>query len=350
MGKGWLRGVIGLALLAVLGLGRAVQAASTSGGNDAAEWTGHASCAGVTREQLSTPECDALIAARPVPNVTPVPFDFGVVDGVKFIRFSQRQVPLYDQPDGQRVDTLSAGFTYVAVRQMRDGWAEVQPGRWVSLDLARFASPSTFTGVLINGLDMPLAWVLWPHCATNAPAGRRSCEGSGQLVRYQLVNIYATVNVNGWDWHLIGPGLWTNQQNLSIVQPQAPADFPGRWVAINTYEQNLVAYEGTRPVMATLISSGLRERQWETKTGTYSVRLRMEVGPMDGSAGSDDFYSLEQVPYHMYFHGLVALHGAYWHDSFGYTHSHGCVNLTISDSKWLYEQWVQDGSTVYVYD
>ena len=43
-------------------------------------------------------------------------------------------------------------------------------------------------------------------------------------------------------WHLIGPGLWTNQQNLSIVYPTAPATFAGQWVGVNTYEQNLVAY------------------------------------------------------------------------------------------------------------
>jgi len=47
---------------------------------------------------------------------------------------------------------------------------------------------------------------------------------------------------------------------------------------------------------------------------------------------------------------LIALHGAYWHETFGYTHSHGCVNLSVSDSKWLYDNWVDEGTTVYVYD
>jgi hypothetical protein len=312
-------------------------------------YQGHSSCAGISLQTPRTPECDALIASRPAPNVAPVPFDFGVVSGMTFIRFRSTQVPLYDQPGGSVVDTLSTGYTYVAVIQMRDGFAEVRPGRWVDLSIARLADPSHFTGVLINGLDMPFAWVLWPHCAADAPAGRRSCENGGQLTRYQLVNIYATVNVSGWNWHLIGPGRWTNQQNLSIVYPAAPAAFPGRWVAVNTYEQNLVAYDGGSPVMATLVSSGLEEEKWQTKAGTYAVRLKLEVGPMDGGAGGADFYSLDDVPYHMYFNGLIALHGAYWHDSFGFTHSHGCVNVSISDSKWLYENWVSEGMTVYVY-
>lgn len=315
-----------------------------------AVFQGHPHCAGVSAATPSTPECDTLIASRPAPNVAPLPVDLGVINGVQFIRFNTTSVPLYDSPGGQVVDTLSAGYTYVAVRQYRDGWAEVRPGRWVRTEGTRSARPSTFAGVQINGLDMPFAWVLWNHCATNAPAGVRSCEGAGQLTRYQRVNIYATVNVSGWDWHLIGPGLWTNQQNLSIVYPNAPASFPGRWVGINLFEQNLVAYNGGAPAMATLVSTGIENGEWNTWPGTFSVRLKIENGPMDGAEGEEDFYSLDNVPYHMYFNGLIALHGAYWHETFGYTHSHGCVNLAVSDAKWLYENWVSEGTTVHVYD
>jgi hypothetical protein len=349
-GKTMKRNILIAAILAVMLMGSGWHAPTYAADQPALYAQGHPGCAGVTRENPSTPDCDALIAARPYPNVSPLPVDFGVLAGTSFIRFNTRQVPLYDKPNGTQVDTLSAGYTYVAVRQISDNFAEVRPGRWVDLSIARFASPSTFTGVMINGLDMPFAWVLWRHCATNAPAGTRSCEGSGQLNRYQLVNIYATVNVNGWNWYLIGPGLWTNQQNLSVVYPTAPTSFGGKWVAVNTYEQNLVAYNDGAPVMATLVSTGIENGEWDTHTGTYSVRLKIENGPMDGGAGDDDFYSLDQVPYHMYFHGLVALHGAYWHDSFGFTHSHGCVNMTISDSKWLYDNWVNENTTVYVYE
>lgn len=341
-----------LCIVALLLAAAAIPAAQAAPLPDSspAPFQGHPMCTGISLETPGTPDCDALMAARPVPLVSPVPVDFGVVRDVRFIRFTTSQVPLYDAPNGSPVDTLIAGYTYVVPRRYEEGWAEIQPGRWVPLDIARFAQPSTFSGVLINGLDMPFAWVLWPHCAANAPAGERSCEGSGQLTRYQLVNIYATVNVRGWNWHLIGPGMWTNQQNLSIVSPTAPTNPGGRWVDVNTYEQNLVAYQDSVPVMATLISSGVKNGEWDTWPGTYRIRLRIEIGPMDGAAGSDDFYSLEQVPYAMYFGWLLSLHGTYWHDSFGYTHSHGCVNLTISDAKWLYENWVTEGMTVIVHE
>ena len=48
------------------------------------------------------------------------------------------------------------------------------------------------------------------------------------------------------------------------------------------------------------------------------------------------WYYLEDVEWTQYFFGAYALHAAYWHNSFGFTRSHGCVNLTISDAKWLY--------------
>ncbi len=318
-----------------------------------ASWQGHPSCAGVTAETPSTPACDALIAARPQPMVTPLPTDFGVLADVEFIRFPSGAVTLYDEPEGEAVDTLTVGYTWVAVRRYNDdsSWAEIRPGRWVQIgeDTSR-SRPTSFAGVQIQGMDMPFAFVLWRHCATTGPNGPRECEGDFFLERYQLVNIYATVNIAGWDWHLIGPGRWTNQQNLSIVYPAAPAVFPGKWVAVNTYEQNLVAYEGATPRMATLVSTGIANGEWNTWPGTYSVRLKIENGPMDGEQGEEDYYSLDQVPYHMYFNGLIALHGAYWHNSFGYPHSHGCVNLSISDAKWLYDHWVVEGTTVHVYD
>ena len=34
-----------------------------------------------------------------------------------------------------------------------------------------------------------------------------------------------------------------------------------------------------------------------------------------------------------------ALHGAYWHNNFGHTMSHGCVNMRIVDAEKLY-YWV----------
>jgi L,D-transpeptidase catalytic domain len=263
-------------------------------------------------------------------------------------------VLLYNAPDGKVMETFTAGrSSYVNVIQTSaDGeWAEIRLGRWASLENAHFAEPSTLTGVTINHMDMPFAWAIYDVCSSLTPGGTRNCQQSGSFQRYDLMNVYATVTVGEWDWHLVGPGQWVEQTNLSIVYPIPPSVFSGRWVGVSTYEQNLVAYEGERPMMATLVSTGdMDEERWHTDPGTWKVELFWEVGPMEGAAGSDDFYALDDVPYHMYFNWREALHGVYWHDNFGYYWSHGCVNLSVSDAKWLWDNWVVQDTRVYVYD
>lgn len=313
---------------------------------------GHPDCAGITVDTPRTAECDAVMGDRPYPNVEPIPFDLGVIAGQDFIYFEADEVTLYDKPDGEEVEVLTTGrSSYFNVLQIDGEWVEIRRRRWASLEQAVFAEPSTFTGVLIQSMEMPFAWAIYNHCTSLTPGGPRNCQQSGSFRRYDLMNIYATVTVGEWDWHLVGPDQWTIQTNLSIVYPTPPAVFSWRWVGVSTYEQNLVAYEGERPVMATLVSTGdMDEERWVTDPGTWKVELFWEVGPMEGAAGSDDFYALDQVPYHMYFNWREALHGVYWHDNFGYYWSHGCVNLTVSDAKWLWDNWIRMNTRVYVYD
>ncbi|HKY35366.1 MAG TPA: L,D-transpeptidase [Polyangiaceae bacterium] len=51
--------------------------------------------------------------------------------------------------------------------------------------------------------------------------------------------------------------------------------------------------------------------------------------------GASDF-ELRDVPWIQYFAAGYALHGAYWHDVFGTARSHGCVNLTPIDARYVF--------------
>ena len=63
-------------------------------------------------------------------------------------------------------------------------------------------------------------------------------------------------------------------------------------------------------------------------------------------------YYIEGVTWTIYFYRGYALHTAYWHDAFGATRSHGCVNLSPYDA-WLPGQRSAPGGprspAVYVY-
>jgi lipoprotein-anchoring transpeptidase ErfK/SrfK len=82
---------------------------------------------------------------------------------------------------------------------------------------------------------------------------------------------------------------------------------------------------------------------------------------MDSDEVGDEF-DLADVPYVQYFHEGYALHATYWHDSFGSPRSHGCINLSPLDARWLFHwseppvprQWhsalsLKDGSLVHVH-
>ncbi len=104
-------------------------------------------------------------------------------------------------------------------------------------------------------------------------------------------------------------------------------------------DQTLVAYEGDTPVFLTLISSGKEKESEEFKTprGIFDIQSKHVSGTMDNLALDDTSYSIEDVPWTMYFSSNYALHGAFWHSMFGHQRSHGCVNMTPQDAKWVFD-------------
>jgi hypothetical protein len=135
-------------------------------------------------------------------------------------------------------------------------------------------------------------------------------------------------------------GFWVRLSDLKLAKPARPADLgPNeKWIDVDLTRQMLVAFEGTRPVFATLVSSGRKnaqdkEHDFPTPTGTFWIREKHVTTTMDGDVAADGPYSIEDVPWVMYFQGSYALHGAFWHDAFGNMRSHGCVNLSPEDAR-----------------
>lgn len=106
------------------------------------------------------------------------------------------------------------------------------------------------------------------------------------------------------------------------------------WVHIDLSEQTLVAYEGDRPVFATLVSTG--KEAGMTPIGVHRVQTKLVASSMRDQPQEDEAYSIDDVPWTQYFSGSVALHGAFWHAGFGQVRSHGCVNLSPNDARWLF--------------
>jgi len=108
-----------------------------------------------------------------------------------------------------------------------------------------------------------------------------------------------------------------------------------KWLHIDLSEQTLVAYEGDRPVYATLVSTG--REGYSTPTGLYRTTRKWLTRTMRGKDPVDGVYDVEEVPWVMYYLRGYAVHGAYWHDDFGKVRSHGCTNVAPIDMRWVYE-------------
>jgi lipoprotein-anchoring transpeptidase ErfK/SrfK len=115
-----------------------------------------------------------------------------------------------------------------------------------------------------------------------------------------------------------------------------------KWVDVNLSLQTAYAYQGSTLVSSFVVSTGT----WlhPTVTGTFNVYLIYRYADMAGPG-----YYLPDVPYVMYFYGSYGLHGTYWHNNFGTPMSHGCINFTIPDAGWLYNNWIVYGSVVNIH-
>ncbi|MEM7139340.1 MAG: L,D-transpeptidase [Myxococcota bacterium] len=150
---------------------------------------------------------------------------------------------------------------------------------------------------------------------------------------------------------VIGGNRLVREADVRVIEPRAPPPEVGpreRWIDIDLGKQTLVAYEGRQPRYATLISSGRLKTprpdlDYRTPRGLFRVRAKHLTATMDNDEPGEPPYSLEDVPYVMYFKGAYAFHSAFWHDRFGRPRSHGCINLAPVDARWLYNWAGPDG-------
>lgn len=123
----------------------------------------------------------------------------------------------------------------------------------------------------------------------------------------------------------------TPRPNLSwsySTDPNELAD-EGRWIDVDLSEQRVTAYDGSQAVRSFLASTGTAAHP--TVMGQFRIYVRLRYTGMAGPG-----YYLPDVPYTMYYYKGYAVHGTYWHNNFGTPMSHGCVNLSIPDSEWVF--------------
>jgi len=264
---------------------------------------------------------------------------------------------------GNAIRKINSSFSYISYidTQVVDGKRVymIAPGEWMTAnDVSRVTAPY-FQGIKFSQTPYnTVGWIL-TYLSNNSIVETKRTPGvdvedytGHTLNNHDLVWVYDETEANGMEWYRIGPDEWVPANVVARVIPNTtpPNGVNGdRWIEVNLYEQTVAVYDHNELVFATLIASGL-DPFW-TRPGLFQVYEKLDSTPMSGSFEADgsDAYYLEDVPWTMYFDEARAFHGAYWRANLGFPQSHGCINLSIGDSRWLFD-WAEVGDWVYVWD
>ena len=214
------------------------------------------------------------------------------------------------------------------------------------LDRMKPVVASTFHGIaLTGGVTLPVVFVRAHNAFLYSGDPKAGFSIARPLGFREAVPITGrSRSLSGLSYLETTAGEWLRDDNLVRVDKftQRPGWVkPGRsWIHVSILKQSMVAYEGDTPVYVTLVSTGADglgdpKTTHSTVRGQFLIHTKHVTATMDSDETGDEF-DLRDVPYVQYFSEGFAFHAAYWHDTFGTPHSHGCVNLSPSDSRWLF--------------
>ncbi|MBU1219812.1 L,D-transpeptidase [Myxococcota bacterium] len=160
----------------------------------------------------------------------------------------------------------------------------------------------------------------------------KNWKETGKIPTYSIRSVKTVIN----DWVLLKApkDTWIKREDVNIAfklpvfNPEVKPD--ENWIDVNLKENIVYAVKGQNVVRVFLVAASD-----ETPIGTYRIYWKKVWKTFDRQRQKEAYF-LETVPFILYFKESYAFHGAYWHDDFGRIKTHGCINLSIPDAKWLF--------------
>ncbi|HYF04886.1 MAG TPA: L,D-transpeptidase family protein [Patescibacteria group bacterium] len=137
-----------------------------------------------------------------------------------------------------------------------------------------------------------------------------------------------------------------NLQKFGLHEPTMTTLKSLRHISVNLKGQQLVYGWGNYTAGVFKVSTGLKATP--TPSGNFQVQKKL---PLVNYIGPD--YRYLNVKWNLLFYrekpGMLGfyIHGAYWHNRFGRTNSHGCINVSYKDMPKLYE-WAETGDRIAI--
>ena len=213
---------------------------------------------------------------------------------------------------------------------------------WIAAENLHPFTPSTFTGILLTReISFRFGWVLADTQSVNA-AGARLRD----FKRFDIIHEVESPSLRD-GYVSIGADEWLPAASVTFTDSTFPAGADPhycRFIHVDLQTNILRAYAGCKLVFATLVSTG--KNSW-TFQGRFTILNKWDYLTINSPDWSASDYYMEGIPYFMSYAGDFGFHGNYWNDDFGAAGSHGCINLSPTDAKWLYD-WASLGEIVYI--
>ncbi|MGI9148036.1 MAG: L,D-transpeptidase family protein [Chloroflexota bacterium] len=317
--------------------------------------------AGLTRRGLLGLVAAAAAAAIRPAVVRADPWANDAAASVVWVRTSGADVSLRTGPDvsAERLALVRAG-TVLRVLQTLGAWKQVYDPRadvtgYVHADLVESASApakfaylpevpieAEFSTVMIATSDVPLYF--FPSADPLAQATTVDASDREAIVG-------TVTGDDGATWFKTQDGYYLPHDDL--FNGSAPYSFGGRWLDVSlSGAAHVVAYDEEAAVRSFYAIKGTPT--FPTPFGTWSIVRRVANETMDSTTvgiprnGPGGYY-LKNVLYTQYFRGTgESLHYNWWSSAWGLPGSHGCLGLSLSDSRWLWD-WAAIGTPVSIH-
>jgi hypothetical protein len=215
-------------------------------------------------------------------------------------------------------------------------YLETVEGGWIPQVSVRSAPKTSLVGVTVTRQRyLPIAFML-VHEVRVWKINRRPPVPSGKsLARYSVRRVYGTRHIGKRCFYRLGGGRGVPCRSARIAPrpPPPPARVAAdeRWLDVDGRHTMLYARKGAKVKRVMLVSLSPR-----TPRGVFRIQAKHLFMTLHNQRHPDPWY-LEKVADVAFFHKSFALHGAYWHDDFGTLRTHGCVNLSPVDARWVFK-------------
>jgi hypothetical protein len=241
-------------------------------------------------------------------------------------------------------------------------------GKFVRAQDLEAQPANDFQGALLDkDTALPLAWIVkrgvrkWKLEGTEPKKG----ELLDHQARLALTGRFRTVE--GEKYWAVSDGTWVRHKDATVVLPRSK--FPDfvkdgvKWMDVSIITGTLVAYEGKRAILATLVSvarpieadpalaasadgaevipaslpaGGAEAKPGALAKGTFEISAKHVTLVGANPRESGESYELYDLPWVMELSSGRKLFGAYWHDRFGIEHGSGSVELAPVDAQRLF--------------